>query len=86
MIIKITYNIVAKCLLGGTGQGKGGGEIFVGVPLHSYLFLYTSNKFVKRDYTQPSFPYPPPFVDQPCRRRILTIQPTGRLGFQPSRM
>ena len=43
MIIKITYNIVAKCLFGGTGQGKGGGEIFVGVPLHSYLFLYTSH-------------------------------------------
>merc|ERR1712082_343454 len=30
------------------------------------------------------FHTPPPLVDQPCRRRILTIQPTGRLGFQLS--
>ena len=44
------------------------------------------NKFEKQEYTQPSLPYPPLFVDQPCRRRNLTIQPTGRLGFQPSRM
>ena len=41
------------------------------------------NKFAKRDYTQPSFPYLPPFVDQPCRRRILIIQPTGRLVSNP---
>ena len=32
----------------------------------------------------PHFHTPPPFVDQPCRRKTLTIQPTGRLGFQPS--
>ena len=57
------------------------------------LYVILSNKrrsIVKTSSQSETIPSPhfhtPPFIDQPCRRRILTIQPTGRLGFQPSRM